>query len=115
MPRNRKSRHPAVGSAWLVWLAIAFLPRPAHAADALPDAARAASYGPRRAGHHGRHSGPVRASGFHAGDARSDSRGSDAMRPGPPKWSIALAGGVARGLAYAGVFRALDEQGLRPI
>ncbi|MFI5370781.1 MAG: patatin-like phospholipase family protein [Candidatus Eisenbacteria bacterium] len=31
-----------------------------------------------------------------------------------PTWGLALAGGVARGLAYAGTFDVLDEQQLRP-
>ncbi|HUK63031.1 MAG TPA: patatin-like phospholipase family protein [Dongiaceae bacterium] len=31
-----------------------------------------------------------------------------------PTWALALAGGVARGLAYSGTFRVLDAEGLRP-
>jgi predicted acylesterase/phospholipase RssA len=31
-----------------------------------------------------------------------------------PAWALALAGGVARGLAYAGTFRVLDEERIRP-
>jgi NTE family protein len=34
--------------------------------------------------------------------------------PHHPTWALALAGGVARGLAYAGTFQVLDEHHIRP-
>jgi predicted acylesterase/phospholipase RssA len=34
--------------------------------------------------------------------------------PRRPTWAVALAGGVARGLAYAGTFQVLDEAEIRP-
>lgn len=48
-----------------------------------------------------------------AAHAASTPAAPDTMRIGPP-WSMALAGGVARGLAYVGTFRALEDEGLKP-